>query len=125
MKLSSSGQVDADTDTFFNAAIRNENDVLTPPYRNTQVCTVDAFQGAEKDIVIVASTRTERLGFIVRYDVLVCMHRAAPRMNADRGSRKLSLSTKTPEITTTLVPLLQNISSKNKLLQARIYVRAV
>ncbi|CAM9602387.1 unnamed protein product, partial [Scytosiphon promiscuus] len=33
--------------------------------RDVQVCTVDAFQGAEKDIVIVASTRTERLGFIV------------------------------------------------------------
>ena len=28
---------------------------------------MDAFQGAEKDVVIVASTRTERLGFIVRY----------------------------------------------------------
>ncbi|CAN0391182.1 unnamed protein product [Ectocarpus sp. 8 AP-2014] len=34
--------------------------------RDVQVSTVDAFQGAEKDIVIVASTRTERLGFIVR-----------------------------------------------------------
>ncbi|CAN0187178.1 unnamed protein product [Ascophyllum nodosum] len=33
--------------------------------RDVQVCTVDAFQGAEKDIVIVASTRTERLGFLV------------------------------------------------------------
>ncbi|CAM9651501.1 unnamed protein product [Ectocarpus fasciculatus] len=33
--------------------------------RDVQVSTVDAFQGAEKDIVIVASTRTERLGFIV------------------------------------------------------------
>ena len=27
---------------------------------------MDAFQGAENDIIIVASTRTERLGFIVR-----------------------------------------------------------
>lgn len=36
-----------------------------------QVCTVDAFQGAEKDIVIVATTRTERLGFIVRCDRIV------------------------------------------------------
>ncbi|CAB1113252.1 unnamed protein product [Ectocarpus sp. CCAP 1310/34] len=33
--------------------------------RDVQVSTVDAFQGAEKDIVIVASTRTERLGFLV------------------------------------------------------------
>ncbi|CAM9744014.1 unnamed protein product [Discosporangium mesarthrocarpum] len=29
------------------------------------VSTVDAFQGAEKDVIILASTRTERLGFIV------------------------------------------------------------
>lgn len=35
-------------------------------FRRAQVSTVDAFQGAEKDIVVVASTRTERLGFIVR-----------------------------------------------------------